>query len=126
MKLHAQLTPGSNIITAYGADHVSVNGKALHTSFIVTPATLITTWAPRTINTITEADMQQLADQECPVVLLGTGQRQQFPPAALLRALIERQIGVEIMDSNAACRTYNILVAEGRSVAAAIIIETHA
>jgi uncharacterized protein len=126
MKLHAQLTDGSNTITAYAADHVSVNGQPLHTSFVLTPETLAAPWAPRTVSAIAEADVQQLVDLACPVVLLGTGAHQKFPPAALLRPLIERQIGVEIMDSSAACRTYNILVAEGRSVAAAIIIETHA
>jgi uncharacterized protein len=126
MKLHAQLTDRSNTITAYAADHVSINGQPVHTSFIVTASTLIAPWAPRTINRITDVDIQQLIALNCPVLLLGTGQQQKFPPARLLRPLIERQIGVEVMDSSAACRTYNILVAEGRSVAAAIIIETHA
>jgi uncharacterized protein len=126
MKLHAQLTDGSNTITAYAADHVSINGQPVHTSFIVTPSTLIAPWAPRTVNRITDVDIQQLFALNFTVLLLGTGQRQKFPPAPLLRPLIERQIGVEVMDSSAACRTYNILVAEGRAVAAAIIIETHA
>ena len=57
------------------------------------------------------------------ILLLGTGLRQRFPAPALLRPLIERRIGVEVMDSFAACRTYNILMAEGREVAAAIIVE---
>jgi uncharacterized protein len=58
------------------------------------------------------------------VQLLGTGRRQRFPPAALLRPLIEAGRSVEIMDTGAACRTYNILLAEGRAVAAALIVES--
>jgi uncharacterized protein len=123
MKLQAQLTAGLNTINAYDADRVVVNGQALHTSCIVTPDKLVAPWGPHSIGTLTEADMLQIAEAGCPVVLLGTGRRQQFPPAALLRPLIERQMGVEVMDSGAACRTYNILVAEGRLVAAAIILE---
>ena len=72
---------------------------------------------------LAEADMAAIAALECPIVLLGTGLRQRFPSPALLRPLIERRIGVEVMDSHAACRTYNILMAEGRDVAAALIVE---
>jgi uncharacterized protein len=57
------------------------------------------------------------------VVLLGTGARQRFPAPVLMRSLIDRGIGVEVMDTHAACRTYNILMAEGRDVAAALILE---
>ena len=68
-------------------------------------------------------DLQAIAELGCPIVLLGTGSRQRFPAAALLRPLIQRRVGIEVMDSYAACRTYNILMAEGRDVAAALIIE---
>jgi uncharacterized protein len=63
-----------------------------------------------------------LAGLGAEIVLLGTGQRLAFPPPALLAPLAAARIGVEVMDSNAACRTYNILMAEGRRVAAAIIL----
>ena len=67
-----------------------------------------------------------LADRSCDVLLLGTGQRQKFPPPAVLRPLIEAtggRLGVEVMDTAAACRTYNILTAEGRNPLAALIVE---
>ena len=67
--------------------------------------------------------MQQVAALDCPIVLLGTGARQRFPATQLLRPLLERGVGVEVMDSFAACRTYNILMAEGRAVVAALIVE---
>lgn len=123
MKLHSPATTGLNAITAYDERSIAVNGRALTRSFIVTPERLIEDWAPVSADSLTEADLAQLAELGCDVILLGTGARQKFPAPALLRQLITRQIGVEVMDSHAACRTYNILMAEGRAVAAALIIE---
>jgi len=75
---------------------------------------------------LTMDHLMVLASLNSPIVLLGTGQRQQFPSPAVLRPLLERRIGVEVMDSFAACRTYNILMAEGRDVVAAIIFDQDA
>ncbi len=123
MKLHAQLTAGLNAITAYGTDHFAVNGQILHSSFIVTPDRLIAPWSPCQMSALTKADIVKIAELDCPIVLLGTGRKQCFPPPAVLRPLIEKGIGVEVMDSLAACRTYSILLAEGRMVAAAIMLD---
>ena len=123
MKLHAQLTAGLNAITAYGTDHFAVNGQILHSSFIVTPDRLIAPWSPRQIAELSEADIEQIAELDCPIALLGTGRKQYFPPPSVLRPLIDKGIGIEVMDSLAACRTYSILLAEGRMVAAAIMLE---
>ena len=123
MKLHAPATAGLLAITAYDAEHIAVNGRRLTKSFLLTPQRLIEDWPPASFDSLTEPDLAAVADLGCRIVLLGTGSRQRFPAAALLRPLIERRIGVEIMDSHAACRTYNILMAEGREVAAALIIE---
>lgn len=124
MKLHAPDTHGQLSITAYDAEHIAVNGRRLTRSFLLTPQRLIENWAPVSIESLTEADIEAIAALESPIVLLGTGKRQRFPAVALLRPLIERQIGVEVMDSFAACRTFNILMAEGRVVAAALILES--
>ena len=124
MKLHAPDTQGQLSITAYDTEHIAVNGRRLTRSFLLTPQRLIEDWAPFSIESLTEADIAAIADLESPIVLLGTGKRQRFPSVALLRPLIERQIGVEVMDSFAACRTFNILMAEGRVVAAALILES--
>ena len=123
MKLHSTATAGLLAITSYDAEHIAVNGRRLTKSFILTPQRLIENWPPASIDRLTEADLQALADLDCPIVLLGTGVRQRFPPPALLRTLTERRIGVEVMDSGAACRTYNVLMAEGRDIVAALIIE---
>ncbi|OHC70908.1 MAG: hypothetical protein A3H93_19235 [Rhodocyclales bacterium RIFCSPLOWO2_02_FULL_63_24] len=123
MKLHSTVTTGLLAITAYDAEHIAVNGRRLTTSFLLMPQRLIEDWPPASFDSLATADLQQVADLGCPIVLLGTGPRQRFPAPALLRPLIERRIGVEVMDSYAACRTYNILMAEGRDVAAALIIE---
>ena len=123
MKLHASVTAGLMTITAYDAGFIAVNGHRLTRSFLLTPQRLIDEWSPAGFSALDENDFAIIADLGCPVVLLGTGTRQRFPPPALLRPLIERRIGVEVMDSHAACRTYNILMAEGRDVAAALIVE---
>lgn len=123
MKLHSSVTNGLLSITAYDAQHIAVNGRRLTKSFLLTPQRLIETWPPVSLDCLTEPDLAAIAELDCRIVLLGTGARQRFPARALLRPLIERRIGIEVMDSHAACRTYNILVAEGREVAAALIIE---
>jgi uncharacterized protein len=109
-------------ITAYDAGFIAVNGRRLTKSFLLTPQRLIEEWSPMDFEALSESDFSAIADIGAPIVLLGTGVRQRFPAPALLRPLIERRIGVEVMDTHAACRTYNILMAEGRDVAAALLI----
>ncbi len=122
MKLHASVTAGLMSITAYDAGFIAVNGSQLTKSFLLTPRRLIEEWSPADFDALAESDFLAIADLGAPIVLLGTGARQRFPRPALLRPLIERRIGVEVMDTHAACRTYNILMAEGRDVAAALLI----
>jgi uncharacterized protein len=123
MKLHSPVTAGLLAITAYDADSITVNGRRLTKSFLLTPQQLVENWPPASFDSLAESDLLAVANLDCPIVLLGTGARQRFPAPALMRPLIERRVGVEVMDSHAACRTYNILMAEGREVAAAMIIE---
>jgi uncharacterized protein len=124
MKLHSPVTAGLLSITSYDAGHIAVNGRRLTQSFILTPQRLIEDWAPDSFGALAAADLLAVAELGCPIVLLGTGVRQRFPAPALMRPLLERRMGVEVMDSHAACRTYNILMAEGRDVVAALIIES--
>lgn len=123
MKLHSSVTTGLLAITAYDAGFIAVNGRRLTKSFLLTPRRLTEDWPPHSFDSLTEPDLQAVAALGCPIVLLGTGLRQRFPAPALMRSLIDRRMGVEVMDTHAACRTYNILMAEGRDVAAALIIE---
>ncbi len=123
MKLHADSTSNSHAITAHGPGYVAVNGRRVERSLLVLPDQVDANWGPQDFAGLTAEHLAPLAHLPCDVVLLGTGARQRFPAAALLRPLIEAHIGIEIMDTPAACRTYSILVAEGRRVAAALIVE---
>lgn len=123
MKLQSAAPTSLLAITAYDATGISVGARKLSRSFILTPQRLIEDWSPVSLDALCAEDLDILAGLNHSIVLLGTGLRQRFPASALLRPLIERRIGVEVMDSFAACRTYNILMAEGREVAAAIIVE---
>lgn len=93
-----------------------------HRSIIVSPEELVADWAPHTLDELQPAHMAQLARFGAQVVLLGSGTSMRFPPAEILRPLIEAGVGYEVMDTGAACRTYNILAAEGRLVVAGLII----
>jgi uncharacterized protein len=111
-------------VTAYGDDHVTVNGRTIRRSLLLLPDRVDDLWGPTDSTTLTPEHLAPLALLSCDVLLLGTGRKQRFPHPALLRPLIEAGRNIEVMDTRAACRTYNILVAEGRVVAAAMIIET--
>jgi len=108
-------------IQSYAPGRVVVNGVAYQQSLIVRPER-IAPWGPESVPALTTGDFEELARMGPEIVLLGTGQRQRFPTPALFRCLIDAGIGLEVMDTGAACRTYNILAAEGRSVAAALLM----
>lgn len=123
MKLHLSNTAGLNMFTAYGEGYVAVNHEKHEKNLILLPESIITEWSTATPATLTEADMQKLLELGTEIVLLGTGQRLRFPPGPLLRPFAPAGIGLEVMDLQAACRTYNILAAEGRKVAAALLFD---
>lgn len=122
MKLHADPRNTFLAVTAYGDDHVAVNGKQYRRSLLLQPGCIDAKWGPDTPDALADEHMATLAGLPCDVLLLGTGPRQIFPSPALLRPLVEAGRSIEVMDTPAACRTYNILAAEGRTVAAALII----
>ena len=122
MKLHATAPGTYNVITAYGAGYVAVNGQRHETSLIVTPQTVLD-WPVAAFAELKSEDFEALETLGLEIVLLGTGPRQRFPHPRLTAALREARIGLEVMDVQAACRTYNILVAEERKVAAALLFE---
>jgi uncharacterized protein len=96
--------------------------KALTNSFIMTPRTLIKDWPPASLQEITAHHLQDVGELKPEIVLLGTGENLEFPGPEVTEGLAKAGIGVEVMDSGAACRTYNILVNEGRYVAIATIV----
>ncbi|MBI3150020.1 MAG: Mth938-like domain-containing protein [Betaproteobacteria bacterium] len=122
MKLHRSTFSG-NLIRAYGADHVLVNERRFTTSLVLAPDEVLEHWGRGGFEGLAETDFAAILVFEPELVVFGTGQHQRFPSPALLRPLIEARIGCEVMDTGAACRTYNILAAEGRRVAAALLLE---
>lgn len=123
MKLHQSNIAGLNIFTAYGEGYVAVNHQKYETNLIVLPESLTENWTTAKLETLTEADMAHLLTLGTEIVLLGTGTRLRFPAGPLLRPFAPAGIGLEVMDLQAACRTYNILAAEGRKVAAALLFD---
>ncbi|MDP2170732.1 MAG: MTH938/NDUFAF3 family protein [Rhodocyclaceae bacterium] len=123
MKLHDDSLSTRHAVTGYGDHHVSVDGRELRRSLLLLPDHLDLDWGPDDFAALAHAHLEPLATLRCDVLLLGTGNRQRFPSPALLRPLIEAGRNIEVMDTQAACRTYNILMTEGRVVAAALIIE---
>lgn len=123
LKLHQTRDPGRNTFTGYGEGYVMVNGVRHETSVLVMPEGEVAAWPLQDIRNLDEALVAQLARLDVEVVLIGTGRRLSFPPQQALLPLVQARIGWEAMDSFAACRTYNILMAEGRKVAAALILE---
>jgi uncharacterized protein len=112
---------GQNAITAYGDGYVMVNG-ARHEKNLILLADRILEWNIEGFEALGVADFERLAELDPEVVLLGTGARLRFPPVQLTRPLIEARRGLEVMDMQAACRTFNILVSEGRRVVAALLL----
>ncbi len=122
MKLHRSTPSSAQTITAYGDGYVRVNGERRDASAVVT-AERIVEWENRTFDALTREDFAFLAGLGLEIVLLGTGARQRFPNPRLTQPLAQAGVGLEVMDLKAACRTYNILVAEERKVGLALIFE---
>ena len=120
MKLHASTPGAANTITGYGDDYVMVNGARRDSSVIITAEQLLP-WSAASFGALSADDFLGFTKLGVDIVLLGTGARQRFPHPRLTAELARLRIGVEVMDSKAACRTYNILVAEERRVALALL-----
>lgn len=123
MKLHSDTHSGHLAVTAYDKGYVQVGSRKLTRSLLLMPESLDPAWGPDAADGLASEHLAPLAALAVDVLLLGTGSRQRFPRPELLRPLIEAGRSIEVMDTGAACRTYNILVAEGRTVAAALIVE---
>jgi uncharacterized protein len=122
MKLQHAKTDDLNTFTAYGEGYVSVNGRRYEHNIAVLPDRLIPAWTQADFDALTVADFELLATLDAEIVLLGTGNRLRFPRPELLRPLVQVQKGLEVMDVQAACRTYNILLGEGRKVAVGLLL----
>jgi uncharacterized protein len=137
MKFNLDNAPGYMIV-AYDVGRIQVHGSVamskegehaklltLTSSTIITPNAVIQDWQPTTPAQLAAAHLQQVLEFQPEIILLGTGRRLRFPAAEIIQQCHTAGTGIEVMDTGAACRTYNILAAEGRRVAAALMmIET--
>lgn len=96
--------------------------ETLTRSFIITPSAVVRDWPPQSIDDLTEDHLTTIRQLQPEIALFGTGTRLRFPPRTLFAEFYRHNIGVEIMDTGAACRTYNVLLAEGRKVVAALLV----
>ena len=124
MKLHADPLTALNTVTAYGPGFIDINQTRHHGHLLVSPDRPVTPWGVAGFAALRSEDFEALADYSPEVVLLGTGERQRFVAPSFTAPLARRGVGVECMTTAAACRTYNILMAEGRRVVAAFLQET--
>ena len=122
MKLHLTRPEGNQLITGYGDGWVEINEARYQHSLIVLPNLLLPDWQASCFEELTEVHFERLLQLAPEVVLLGTGGKHRFLHPRLNRHLTAAGIGLESMATPAACRTYNILMAEGRKVAAALIL----
>ena len=123
MKFHLQ-APTANVVTGSGPGWVRIGTDEYHDNVVVTADGVEPGFAPGGFDALRADDFAALLRDRAPeIVLLGTGATQRFPQPAVVAPLMNAQVGLEVMDTRAACRTYNILVAEGRSVTAALIVE---
>jgi uncharacterized protein len=123
MKLHASTTRQYQTVTGYDDSGVEINAERFAYSLIVMPETPPRVWDVPNFDALTAVHFEQIEADRPDVVILGTGERQRFVHPRLIASLSARHIGVECMDSKAACRTYNVLMGEGRKVTLALIIE---
>jgi uncharacterized protein len=121
MKIEREQSPGRNAFTGYGKDYVEVNGER-HSASVVVSGESVAPWSARSPRELTRADVAPVVALKPEIVLIGTGASLVFPDPAALADIHAARIGVEVMDTQAACRTYNILLGEGRNVVAALIL----
>lgn len=111
------------IIHSYRDDGVIIGGNSFDHSLVVLPNRILADWRPRSFKDLEAVDFTDLKALNPDLVVLGTGPQQRFPNPSLYQSLTSAGIGLEIMSTPAACRTYNVLVSEGRRVAAALLFD---
>lgn len=123
MKMHADRAEGANAISRHASEGVIVAGVEHRSSVLVPWRGAVQPWGVERFEALDEASFEPVLALEPELVIFGSGSRLRFPPPAILKALMARRIGFEVMDTPAACRTYNVLLAEGRAVVAALLFE---
>lgn len=122
MKITQDLGATQNLIRGYERGRVSVNTESYTRSLIVTPEHVEADWPPETFESLRPEHFAEIVEWGPEIMLIGTGASLRFPPPEIRRVFVDARVGLEIMDTAAACRTYNIITMEGRRVAAALLM----
>ena len=128
VKLHLDPITGSNAISGYGPGFIALNGHKINHPVIVMPSKIFDPWLLESLSTPPSVELLRidnfapLLDLKPELVLFGSGATFRFPQRRIMAAFAEAKIGFEVMDTPAACRTYNVLMTEGRDIAAALLI----
>ncbi len=122
MKLHLTQSDSHNLITGYGDGYIEVNKQRYEQSIIVMAESLTLDWPVKNFEALNHIHFEQILNLNPEVVLMGTGHQHRFVHPKLTTSLTEKNIAVECMTTDAACRTYNILMSEGRNIAAALLL----
>ncbi len=123
MKLHLNSSAGLNTVTGHGAGFVQVNQTRIESPLILLPDKLVAPWSIADIGALSLADFALLIEMKPELVVFGSGATFRFPDARIMAAFSQARIGFDVMDTPAACRTYNVLMGEGRHVAAALLVQ---
>ena len=123
MKLHLDNAEGIHLVNAYDGDGIVISQERYRTSLILSPQRLTAPWLLRDVSAIEQHHCAEIADHQGEVILLGTGRDHVVTDPVWMAWFGQRGMGLEVMDTRAACRTYNILASEGRRVVAALIID---
>lgn len=123
MKLTLENRGASNVVRSYSASSIKVGDEVLTTSSIINSDQVIRDWPPHTVEQLVAAHFDPILALKPEIVLLGTGSQQRFPPTGIMASIMTRGIGFEVMDTGAACRTYNVLVSEDRRAVLAVLMD---
>ncbi len=122
MKFSEDTQSNHNNISRYEEGFVEIKGKQINTSVVISAEELIADWEPKKFSELSADHCKLLLAPKPDVIILGTGKKQQFPERDILKLFAQNQIGVEIMDTTAACRTFNVLLSEDRNVVAGLFM----
>jgi len=123
LKFDQEQSEGKNVFSGYGDGYVEVNRARYNASLLVSGDRLVVDWPAGSVDTLGADHLAAILELKPEIVLLGSGRSFRFPEPSKLAPLHQARIGVEVMDTPAACRTYNILLGEGRGVVAALIVD---
>jgi uncharacterized protein len=122
MQISQEFGDASYVIKAYEEGKVFVNNTEFKHSVIITPESLYANWEPQTLDELNRNHLEFISELRPEIVIFGTGSRQRFPNVRIRAFFMRQRIGNEFMDTAAACRTYNILMSEGRNVVCALFM----